>query len=889
MSRKSATGKRRGRPPKKRPVVESNTLLMNEFPDVSNESTSFSIISESTNSLKRPLSDGVESERKKKFRLTDTSEDEFEVINKLDSGKNHTELLIQKVTESIENTIVIDKESNVSNGTHNLNNEANTSFNMVNHNGNNGIDDKDCKEDYPGKNIFLKDINKYRENKKSSINNVDNNCEFNGNNENVYIVKNGKNKSSENDIITSKSISCLNTSSSSSDNLVIIENSDQENENDAVDDFQVTVNSSIEVNDLTVAESNLNYSNTKLSEIENMVNSLQNGTNLLKNNVQHLTNNTDKSKTIESRPCNSNTNNTEVDVNINGIDQDFEVIDSDTNSDVSSSDLPKDINGILNGVHQMAKDTFPELLKLFSQKETTYEQFDSLCTQKLTEMMTERLYWGKERSELQLMKEREKHWRTKYLLLNRQFREIKTIVNVHKKELKTNEFAVPHLVTRTVGLQATLCDKRDASMKLPKVVISSSKSDKNPVNVISDDEDDVIAIDIIESDSIPTSNSENTTPKKQKPPLVTASKSPVMSPKTVTAAKSLTPTNIGTTTIDLTGNDDVIDESNIINLEEPIAPFKVLHRQSPAQLNNNLSKTITFVELPNLSTSSSSFILRKASASPQGTTVSNKDTINTSDPKTKNFKPYIIDVSSVDPVLVQPCTVTYTAQRVPVSQISGTLQPISSSTSYTPRQITVSQLSASLKTLTPTIYTTCQLPITRVTGSFSHTTPGTTFTACRLPISIHTIPPLASERGLMGCQATRPPPPAIPLLKHPAPLPGIPNQRSLISWKKIPCAPKVTLSKTVDIRIPQALVLSWNMTANKTAADVVSYQIFAYQELPNQIPETDLWKKIGDVLALPLPMACSLTQFSNGDKYHFAVRAVDMYNRVGPFSVPQSI
>jgi len=83
-----------------------------------------------------------------------------------------------------------------------------------------------------------------------------------------------------------------------------------------------------------------------------------------------------------------------------------------------------------------------------------------MCTQKIIEIMTESSYFGKERSELQLLREREKHWRLKYFSLYRQVKEMKTIVNVHRQDIKNNEHARPHLITRTVGLQAVLCPKK---------------------------------------------------------------------------------------------------------------------------------------------------------------------------------------------------------------------------------------------------------------------------------------------------------------------------------------------------------------------------------------------------------------------------------------------
>ncbi|XP_069701502.1 trichohyalin-like isoform X3 [Periplaneta americana] len=124
--------------------------------------------------------------------------------------------------------------------------------------------------------------------------------------------------------------------------------------------------------------------------------------------------------------------------------------------------------------------------------------------------------------------------------------------------------------------------------------------------------------------------------------------------------------------------------------------------------------------------------------------------------------------------------------------------------------------------------------------------------------------------------------------QHPAPLPNPPvYEPTNINWKCLPPKPELKISKSTN-KQQKGIILSWNMQLTSEYEDIASYQLYAYKEGSAQ-PSTTLWRKVGDVKALPLPMACTLTQFMEGHKYHFSVRAVDVQRRVGPFSNPGNI
>lgn len=49
------------------------------------------------------------------------------------------------------------------------------------------------------------------------------------------------------------------------------------------------------------------------------------------------------------------------------------------------------------------------------------------------------------------------------------------------------------------------------------------------------------------------------------------------------------------------------------------------------------------------------------------------------------------------------------------------------------------------------------------------------------------------------------------------------------------------------------------MSIVKTVTDIKCYQVFIYQEISPEIPKIDEWQQVGEVSALSLPMACTIS------------------------------
>ncbi|XP_062303935.1 activating transcription factor 7-interacting protein 1 isoform X2 [Osmerus eperlanus] len=151
--------------------------------------------------------------------------------------------------------------------------------------------------------------------------------------------------------------------------------------------------------------------------------------------------------------------------------------------------------------------------------------------------------------------------------------------------------------------------------------------------------------------------------------------------------------------------------------------------------------------------------------------------------------------------------------------------------------------------------------------------------------TVHHRPPLDSPVKTRLSTPSRTSSTALPSLPTaPQPTTRLPQEAALTS---LPQQPQLKLAR---VQSQNGIVLSWCVSeTDRTCAPVDSYHLYAYH-MDNSAANGQAlqhWKKIGEVKALPLPMACTLTQFVSGSTYYFAVRARDIYGRFGPFCEPQ--
>ncbi|XP_039347789.1 activating transcription factor 7-interacting protein 2 isoform X3 [Mauremys reevesii] len=124
---------------------------------------------------------------------------------------------------------------------------------------------------------------------------------------------------------------------------------------------------------------------------------------------------------------------------------------------------------------------------------------------------------------------------------------------------------------------------------------------------------------------------------------------------------------------------------------------------------------------------------------------------------------------------------------------------------------------------------------------------------------------------------------------HLPPLPRIPPYPELKDGFRDTVPPQKPELKLAQVQNPKGIALSWTVTEiDPKCAPVASYHLFIYHEHSNNSTAPH-WKKIGEIKALPLPMACSLSQFTASKKYYFSIQSKDVCGRYGPFCDIQSI
>ncbi|KAK7825833.1 hypothetical protein U0070_008589 [Myodes glareolus] len=117
----------------------------------------------------------------------------------------------------------------------------------------------------------------------------------------------------------------------------------------------------------------------------------------------------------------------------------------------------------------------------------------------------------------------------------------------------------------------------------------------------------------------------------------------------------------------------------------------------------------------------------------------------------------------------------------------------------------------------------------------------------------------------------------------PEPSPPLSEMADKIQDTLPPQKPELRVKRVLR---PPGIALAWNISkVNPKCAPVESYHLFLCYENSNHLT----WRKIAEIQALPLPMACTVSQFLASSRYYFTLQSKDIFGRYGPFCNIKSI
>ncbi|KAF5285987.1 hypothetical protein FQR65_LT12984 [Abscondita terminalis] len=497
-------------------------------------------------------------------------------------------------------------------------------------------------------------------------------------------------------------------------------------------------------------------------------------------------------------------------------------------------------------------------------KKLTREDLEQFCLLKMCEAICHKSEIGELRHQLGVHEQMVDMWRKEAAQLTKQARDLE-IVNkrlLHEVRLKNerDKPLIPVKITRSVGLQV-----RSDNNVIPSPKRRFSRPQPS------------------------TTVATTTTSKPNRFALTTTT-------TTTTSPKLTTPVN----TVSKTMTNKVVTPTNKPLLQQPASKPKTILPKSPSSLLSKALQTSTSPSssaLPSPTNTSHAPVNNSVSTPSNNTNNSSSPNVHKSVPnqQPKSAKPMeskVIDLTDEDDKKPTPTTSSTTLPTTPtgvriVSTPVKTANVVSSSGVVNPPRIMYvynNQLIADSKIGTQKLMLKLNSNVIGQTnGVIATVSNGSTLQVSTANIRTTQVQPVRLSTPMTTVRTTA----AIKssVLKHPAPLPPPPiTQMGIAARKPIPPKPHLSIRRSSG-----GIVLSWKMPYNLDNYEAIaSYQLYAYQETTSA-PNSDMWRKVGDVKALALPMACTLTQFADGNKYHFAVRAVDVQKRMGPFSDPEQI